>query len=375
MELGGIERSLLGLLDAIDYTRYDVDLFLYGHHGVLFDFINKNVHLLEEVNELAYLRESFAEKIKHRAYYSAFRRIIDGMRKYDCDESWRIVLEHTKIKFEKQYDIALGFFQPFDFLRECINADIKVGWIHTDYSAGLKNARELEFIYRKLDYIVAVSEECKKAFCKIVPNYSEEVIVIENILSPNFIYEQASLFNVKEEMKDDGTIKLLSVGRFCEAKNFDNIPSICKKIREKGCNVKWYLIGFGNDEKLIYNKIEEFGMQEYVLVLGKKENPYPYIKACDLYVQPSRYEGKAVTVREAQILNKPVVITNYTTAHSQVKNGYDGVIVPMDNEGCAEQIAAILKNEEIKNKLVKNCANENYGNQEEVNKIYRLMLE
>ena len=92
-------------------------------------------------------------------------------------------------------------------------------------------------------------------------------------------------------------------------------------------------------------------------------------------MQPSRYEGKAVTVREAQILNKPVVITNYTTAHSQVKNGYDGVIVPMDNEGCAEQIAAILKNEEIKNKLVKNCANENYGNQEEVNKIYRLMLE
>lgn len=68
--------------------------------------------------------------------------------------------------------------------------------------------------------------------------------------------------------------------------------------------------------------------------LGKNLNPYPYICRCDLYVQPSRYEGKCVSVKEAQMLRKPVVITNYATANSQVENGVDGIIVTMDNEKC-----------------------------------------
>lgn len=87
-------------------------------------------------------------------------------------------------------------------------------------------------------------------------------------------------------------------------------------------------------------KITEAGMQERVIILGKKDNPYPYMRACELYVQPSRYEGKAVTVREAQLLGKPVVITSYATSASQLEDGVDGVVVPMDNAGCAAGIAA-----------------------------------
>ena len=96
-----------------------------------------------------------------------------------------------------------------------------------------------------------------------------------------------------------------------------------------GLDVYWYIIGFGADEQLIRRKIAECGMDGRVVLLGKKENPYPYIVACDLYVQPSRYEGKCVAVREAQMLGKPVVITNYATSASQLEDGVDGVIVPM----------------------------------------------
>ena len=79
MELGGIERSLLGLMDAIDYDLFDVDLFLYGHHGPLFSQINPNVHLLPEVKELAYLQESFVSKIKHGCCYSSMLRLRDAL--------------------------------------------------------------------------------------------------------------------------------------------------------------------------------------------------------------------------------------------------------------------------------------------------------
>jgi len=173
--------------------------------------------------------------------------------------------------------------------------------------------------------------------------------------------------------QDDCDIKLLSIGRFSEAKNFDNVPEICKLIREFGLNIKWYLIGFGGDEDIIRQKIQEHGMQDYVIILGKKVNPYPYINACDLYVQPSRYEGKCVAVREAQILHKPVVITNYTTSGSQLTDGFDGVVVPMDNQGCAEGIIKVLNNKELMKTLSENTKKVDYTNSKEVEKLYSII--
>ena len=168
-------------------------------------------------------------------------------------------------------------------------------------------------------------------------------------------------------------ISLLSVGRFCEAKNFDNVPDICRRMVAGGLDVTWYLIGYGGDEPLIRQKIDEAGLQERVIILGKKDNPYPYMRACDLYVQPSRYEGKAVTVREAQLLGKPVVITNYATSGSQLEDGVDGVIVPMDNAGCAAGIAALLRDPARMQQLSENCKKRDYTNGAEVEKIYALM--
>lgn len=168
-------------------------------------------------------------------------------------------------------------------------------------------------------------------------------------------------------------ISVLSVGRFCEAKNFDNVPDICRRLVADGLDVTWYLIGYGGDEPLIRQKIDEAGMQARVLILGKKDNPYPYMRACDLYVQPSRYEGKAVTVREAQLLGKPVVITGYATSGSQLEDGVDGVIVPMDNAGCAARIAALLRDPERMQQLSESCAKRDYTNSVEIEKIYALM--
>ena len=92
-----------------------------------------------------------------------------------------------------------------------------------------------------------------------------------------------------------------------------------------------------------------------------------------MYVQPSRYEGKAVTVREAQILHKPVVITAFETSKSQLADGFDGVIVPMDNEGCAAGIASVLRDENLRQRLIDNTKKTDYTNSDETQKIYRLV--
>lgn len=166
---------------------------------------------------------------------------------------------------------------------------------------------------------------------------------------------------------------LLSVGRFSEAKNYDNVPDICRRLRAEKLDVKWFLIGFGGDEALIRQRIAEAGMQDHVIILGKRSNPYPYIKACDIYVQPSRYEGKSVTVREAQMLCKPVVVTDYPTAQSQIQHGVDGVIVPLDNEGCAKGLAEVIRDKELQQRLKEYLKTHDYGNEKEVEKIYSIL--
>ena len=171
------------------------------------------------------------------------------------------------------------------------------------------------------------------------------------------------------------SVSLLTIGRFSPQKKMDEIPQICKRIRESGIDAKWYLIGFGGDEVLIRQRIAEAGAEDYVIILGKKENPYPYIKACDIYVQPSRYEGKSVAVREAQILGKPVIITNYATAASQLKDGVDGVIVPMDIDACADGIIKVIKDKRLQETLIENTKKTDYTNASEINKLYSIVGE
>ena len=192
------------------------------------------------------------------------------------------------------------------------------------------------------DHIASISDTVGECFTQVFPELADRLVKIENIL-PAAIIRRAAVVECPTDFPRDSAIRLLSIGRYCVAKNFDNVPDICRRIREMGLNVKWYLIGFGGDEDLIRSKIAEAGMEEHVIMLGKREDPYPYIAHCDLYCQPSRYEGNSVTVREAQVLAKPVVITRYPTSASQLEEGVDGIIVPMDNAGCAAGIAALLR--------------------------------
>ena len=208
---------------------------------------------------------------------------------------------------------------------------------------------------------------------------------MENILSPVFVRQRAEEFDASADMpKYSDVINILSVGRYSDAKNYDNVPDICRLVnananhnpnpnKEAKLTVRWFLIGWGGDEQLIRQKIKVAGMENNVIILGKRSNPYPYMKACDIYAQPSRYEGKSVTVREAQMLCKPVVITNYATAKSQVQDGVDGVIVPMDNEGCAKGIADFIRNIQLQNEIINYLRDHDYGNENEVQKIVNLI--
>ena len=384
MELGGVERSLLGLLDSIDYERYDVDLFLMRHSGEMMPYLNPHARLLPELPQYASLAVPMASLVKMGQLGVLCGRLQGKLaaRRFDRQHpsekpsvtaltySHKYTLRAMPQISDKTYDLAISFLTPHYFVRERVKAKRYAAWIHTDYTALAYDRKAELAMWSGYDAICGVSEQTSKGFRAAFPELAGRVRTIENVLPKELICNQAE--HPQTDMPSDG-VALLSVGRFCEAKNFDNVPDICRRLVADGLDVKWYLIGYGGDEVLIRRKIAEAGMQERVIILGKRDNPYPYMRACDLYVQPSRYEGKAVTVREAQLLGKPVVITNYATSGSQLEDGVDGVIVAMDNAGCAAGIAALLRAPARMRQLSENCKTRDYTNSAEIEKIYALM--
>ena len=386
MEIGGAERALLGLINSFDYSKYQVDLFLMRQAGELLKFIPEKVNILP-MNQAQYLAVPIRELVaaheikmlygRLKAKCLARRRIKKaGFKKdnqveltYSHKYTWKYM---DDINSNTEYDLAISFLTPHYICLEHVRAKKKVAWIHTDYSIIDIDVETELSMWEAYDYIASISEKATEAFLKKFPTLQDKIIGIDNIVTNSMMEEQAN-GDIELELKKEECFNLLSIGRFVHAKNFDNVPLICQSILKSGIDVRWYLIGFGGDEQLIRERIKQYGMEEHVVILGKKDNPYPYIKACDIYIQPSRYEGKAVTVREAQILHKPVIITDFPTAHSQVEDGYDGVIVPLDNKRCADEIVRVIKDKNLQNQLIENMKKTDYSNEKEVEKIYKLM--
>lgn len=384
MEIGGVERSLLGLLDAIDYDQAEVDLFLFWREGEFLPYVNPRVNLLPENKALARINLPIGDLVRTGHFYTAALRLFSKlyadrrakrlqtatMSKLLCHK----LVSKTMPAFPKEYDYALGFFLPHYLLNDKVKAKVKIGWVHTDYTSKTEKPDTAFMLpmWASLDYIACVSEDVRRAFCTVYPSLAQKTVTIENILSPALIRKQAEEADVSAEMPEDGSVKLLSIGRFCTAKAFDRVPPVVKKLKGLGYPVKWYLIGYGPDEALIREKIKECHAEDCVIVLGKKTNPYPYIKACDLYAQPSRYEGRAVTVTEAQALHKPVIITRYQTSARQLKEGLDGFICEQGEDGIADGIKYLLDHPEITARLVENTKKESYDNASEIEKVWAL---
>ena len=396
MEIGGAEMALIGLLQALDYTKYDVDLFIHAHRGEMMQFIPKEVNLLPEIKEYSHIECPMKQTLLDGCWGVLYGRMKAKwltkryMRKKGISES-AAGLQYVadcvspflpSLHKYGEYDLAISFLNPHNYVTEKVKAKKKICWIHTDYTRIDVNTDKELPIWNTYDKIVSISPDVTRTFLQVFPSLKHKIIEMENILSPAFVCSRAEEFDVSVEMSQiDNTFNLLSIGRYCYQKNLENVPDICRKVNSKllslnsKLTVRWYIIGYGGDEQLIRNKIAEAGVENHVILLGKKTNPYPYIQACDIYVQPSRFEGKSVTVREAQMLCKPVVVTNYPTAKSQIQDGIDGKIVPMDNEGCSQGLAEFIQNTELQKQVTEYLKTHDYGNETEVEKLYEIINE
>lgn len=381
LEIGGVERSLISMLNNFDYKRYDVDLLLYNHSGEFMPLIPKDVKLLPENSKYKSIRLGIGTLIKSGEYNLAFQRLrakygYEYRRDKSLDDTYQMQLMWKYcnpyfLMVEEEYDVAISYLWPHDFVVEKVKAKKKIAWIHTDYS-NISPDRDIDLkIWGKFDSIVGVSEKCVETFLKLYPSLKEKCGVVENITSPEFI-RKMSEEQVSEKFEKD-KFNILTVARFSHAKGIDQGVEAIRLLRDRGINnIKWYIVGYGGDENKIRELITRYSLENMIEILGKRDNPYPYMKMCDLYMQPSRYEGKAVTVVEAQILAKPILITNYPTAHSQVVGEVDGEICELSIEGIANGIEKFYRDRELLERYRSNCEDRNYENKEELKKLYKV---
>lgn len=392
LEIGGAERALLGLLSYLNPDKVDIDLFVNQHTGEFMPLIPEWVNLLPEISEYTCIERPITTIVKEGHWGIALRRI---WAKYKYKQYLNTLTveqrQHDASIFQYvadavegalpslahlgEYDLAISFLQPHNIVLNKVKAKKKICWIHTDYSTIHVN-HDLELpVWNAFDYVVSISDDCTRAFIQTFPELKDKIVLIENILSPLFVRRQADLDEVTAEMPDEpDVVKILTIGRFSPPKKIEGIPHICAEMERLGADFRWYVIGYGPDRK-IQEALDKYGMRHRMKLLGKKSNPYPYIKACDIYAQPSIYEGKSVTVREAQMLCKPVVITDYPTAKSQINHGVDGVIVPLDEVQTAMGIVDFINNSEQRDKIVSHLCTHDFGNEAEVEKIYKLLKE
>lgn len=388
LEIGGAESSLIGLLQSLDSSKVSVDLFLNDPRGELMKFIPAWVNRIVTPKAYHYIERPITETILKGHLGVALGRILAKIafsryaKKYKPKEGSAIFGYIGKfvtpflpsLKKLGKYDLAISWLTPHDIVLKKIDAKKKICWIHTDYSA-IDINRKIEYpVWNGYDKIVSISDKVSDSFCSVFPELKYKIVNIENFLPKDLIRKKAKEFVPSEMTKEKDEKIFLSIGRYCEAKNFDLIPFLCRFLIDKGIKVKWFIIGYGAESELnkIKEEIKKYNVEKEVIFLGKKENPYPYIKACDFYVQPSRYEGKSITVQEAQILGKPVIIRNYPTAVSQIKDGLDGFIGSYCVDFFSQDLLRIIKNKKRIGKVRDFLSSKDWTQAQKLIKFYKL---
>lgn len=380
MMLGGSTTSLLSLLNVIDYNRYDVDLILYKTRGDFLKAIPEPVNLLHQASKysgnslLSGIRKAAASFLNGYLLKALFYELKFNKKVgFNCQI---LAYAQTAIskKLKHEYDVAIGYLELWAnaYVLNNVKAKKKITWIHTDYENASYIA-EIDCAHlSNSNAIVCVSDSCLRIINKKFPSLIDKTTVIENILSKKYIMSRAE--QEVSDIENYEGLKFLTVCRLSSyTKGIDRAVLAMKRLCDDGYDFKWYLIGEGGDRQQIENMVVEFGLENKFILLGKKVNPYPYYTKCDVYVMPSRFEGKPVAVTEAQLLGLPVIATQYSSAEEQVRNNIDGIIVDNDDMGIYYGIKKILNEPDLLEKYKTNLKDRQFSNEYAVDNFYALI--
>ena len=377
LNLGGIEKSLTTFLKAFDTKRYDVTLVLNNKNGPLFEELNlSDIHTIFVnefdtaqliMNDIVHFRlirllKSLIYRLNLRITKDWYARIMYTYR----------IIEPT-IDIPGHFDLAYSFTSDYSDLSIVLKVDAskRACMIHGDATRNPKHARMNDPLMRQMDKIFAVSNSAKDQFLVVHPTCADKMDIFYNIIDENDILRKS-----KERVDDiitDGTPIICTVGRLEDVKGQHLIPKVVALLYESGYPVYWYIIGEGSHRNIVEEEIHKYHVENAVIMLGARKNPYPYMKSCDIYVQPSLSEAFCITLMEARILHKPIVVTDVPGMREQFISGENGLVVTKTSDALFKGVKDLLERPDMRKRFIDTLNEKRYTNTEEIKKVYALI--
>ena len=376
--IGGGEKSLVTLLSLIDYTKYDVDLQLFSNDGEFVQFLPKEVKLLPLLPYNRFLNNGLIKSlfsfklsyIKTRIKYSYKIHRYKLTHAAKAMTYWQTC--SSCYNSTKHYDIAIAYSQglPTFYVIDKVNAEKKIGWVNVDYKMDNRLKTFTNEYYNEINHIVTVSDNTHKYFEGLFPQFKDKIHTIYDIINDKLIHSMSmngGLFTY------DTVFSIVTLARLNHQKGFDISLNACKILKSRGYKFQWHVFGNGPERGNMLSFIKENELDNFFIIHQPVANPYPFLANATIYVQTSRNEGYGISIAEARILNKPVVTTEYTAVWSQMVQGKNGIVVPIDATAVADAIEDLILHPEKREAISAYQRTEKKGNTEEIEKFYKLL--
>lgn len=353
MNVGGVERSLVDLLKYIDYDKYEVDLVLFEELGDYIDEIpdSVNVKFYDMTGTYGSFVKCILGNLKKGKWKDAFTRIVFTLEKI-FGAKVKCLLKPL-FRELGEYDCAIAYRIGIctDFVAYVFNAKNKLTWWHHgSYDYDEKQTKKIEKVYEEFDYVVSVSEGCKRMLLEHLNIQEGKIVVIPNIIDFDAIIEK-SQEDIDIDCFDKKSVNLISIGRLSKEKGMVNCVYACKKLIDDGYKVRWILIGNGAEYEFIKGEVNKYNLEDNVLLLGSKKNPYAYLRKADIYVHTSYVESMSLTVLEAMCLDKSLVVAKSIGPSEFIKDGENGLLVEACVDGLVNGVKRLIEDKNLFEKL------------------------
>lgn len=367
--IGGAEKSLLSFLKSICASQYAeqyrIHLMIVDPAGPFYKEIPQEIVKVEPSKELRWLGTAFGKEIlqKHfslKCLLAEIKWVLKNslkvfpkkwsqqQRLWEC---WKNVIP----EYGEHYDVAVSYLEGYSsyYVMEKVSADKKVLWVHSEYQKLRYDPVYDRPYYEMADAVVTISEKCKQCILQEFPQCKEKVSVLPNITIQQDVLKNSMLGDCRE-FAQEHCLKLLTVARLHPLKGVDIAVAAAKELKRADIDFCWLVVGDGPERETLQQQITEQKLDSSMILLGSRENPYVYMKHCDILVQPSRVEGKSIVLDEAKVLCKPIVATNYTTVGDALVHGETGWIVDMTPQAVAQGILHLWRETALRKHLSDN---------------------
>lgn len=378
----GAEKSLTTFLSVLDYTKFEVDLQLFGYGGEFERYLPREVRLLPPFAYTEFARKNLwrqlatldFKKISARIRYSLALRNNGKLIQADRARYYWKYISPCLPQAPGHYDAAIAYAQglPTFYVAEKVQAPVKFAWVNVDYHLKGINKDFQERFYSEMTHIVAVSDSSLNVFKTVYPRLAARMVVIWDMMDARLIEKMAA--EPMEKPLDMSVPRLMTVARLNKPqKGYDIALEACRILRDRGVAFKWYAVGRGPYEPAMREFIAKHHLEDCFILLGATPNPYPYIKNCTVYVQTSRHEGYGLSIAEARMLNRPVVTTAFAGCDMQMVPGKNGLVTDLNPTDVAGAVQQLLTDKSLYNRIEAYQRHEKKGNTEEIEKFYRLL--